>query len=121
MPLVTRFTFAQRKFYIQAPAVGRKFGIVAPLSRPFFDNGGVREYPPMYTAITNIYERYRVINVSVVATFYSSGSATPAFGAIFPLNSNDTSSIDQLEEVYNLPKSVTCPLGNEFSKPVVRR
>jgi hypothetical protein len=76
------------------PALGRKFGIVAPLSRPFFDTGGVREYPPMYSALTNIYERYRVVNVNVTATFYSSGSATPAFGAIYPLNTSDVSTID---------------------------
>jgi hypothetical protein len=94
MPLVAKFTFAQRKFYTQAPASGRKFGIVAPLSRPFFDTVGAREYPPMYAAITDIYERYRVINVNITATFYSSGSSTPAFGAIYPLNSSTTSSID---------------------------
>jgi hypothetical protein len=83
-------------------ASGTKFECNVSASRPFLDESGVREYPPMYADLTDIWLRYRVTKVKVTATFYPIGLTEPMFGALFPYRAAVTG-LTHIDEVYSLP------------------
>jgi hypothetical protein len=99
-------------------AAATNFDVSISASRPFLDVSGVREYPPMYDDLTDIWLRYRVTKVKVTATYYPIGVTEPMFGTLFPYRAANTG-LTHVEEVYNLPHSIVKPLPNEYSKPVV--
>jgi hypothetical protein len=83
-------------------ASGVKFECVISASRPFLDIAGVREYPPMYADLTDIWLRYRVTKVKVTTSFYPIGLTEPMFGAVFPYRAAAVG-LTHVDEVYSLP------------------
>lgn len=118
LPLTNRIIFQTRKVVTFPTAAADKFDVSISASRPFLDVSGVREYPPMYDDLTDIWLRYRVTKVRVTATYYPIGVTEPMFGALFPYRAA-TTGLTAVDEVYSLPHSVVKPLPNEYSAPVV--
>lgn len=109
--------FQTRKVVSFTPAAATKFDVSISASRPFLDVSGVREYPPMYNDLTDIWLRYRVTKVKVQATYYPIGVTEPMFGALFPYRAAVTG-LTNVEELYSIPQSTIKALPNEYSKPV---
>jgi hypothetical protein len=119
MPREARFVFRTSKEVTSSAAARIETGLSIPIARPFYDASGTKEYPPMYSDLTDIWLRYRVERVRVKATFFPDTLGTLTYAAVFPYRSVGSTGVPSLDTVRNIPGAKVVAVGGYNQKPIV--